>query len=77
MRRCGSLALARRARAHRFPLQSDDFVIAGVLPSIVRSLAVGEAAASHLVTAFSVICAVADPQREQRRIGPGRAARRG
>lgn len=44
-----------------FALQTDDFVIAGVLPSIARGLSVGEAAAGQLVTVFSVICAVVAP----------------
>ncbi|QKG27461.1 MFS transporter [Actinomadura verrucosospora] len=44
-----------------FALQTDDFVIAGVLPSIARGLSVGEAAAGQLVTVFSIICAVVAP----------------
>ncbi|MCB5909841.1 MFS transporter [Streptomyces pinistramenti] len=44
-----------------FALQTDDFVIVGVLPALARGLAVGEAAAGQLVTVFSVICAVAAP----------------
>lgn len=44
-----------------FALQTDDFVIVGVLPAIARGLAVGEAAAGQLVTVFSVVCALAAP----------------
>ncbi|WP_433469090.1 MFS transporter [Spirillospora sp. CA-128828] len=44
-----------------FTLQTDDFVIVGVLPSIADGLSTGEAAAGQLVTVFSVICAVVAP----------------
>ncbi|MGW8974679.1 MFS transporter [Streptomyces platensis] len=44
-----------------FALQTDDFVIAGVLPALARGLTVSEAAAGQLVTVFSVLCAVAAP----------------
>lgn len=44
-----------------FTLQTDDFVIVGVLPSIADGLSVGEAAAGQLVTVFSVVCAVIAP----------------
>ncbi|GAA4380339.1 MFS transporter [Actinomadura verrucosospora] len=44
-----------------FALQTDDFVIVGVLPSIAHGLSVGEASAGQLVTVFSVICAVIAP----------------
>lgn len=51
------LALALTA----FALQTDDFVILGVLPSIAAGLEVSEAAAGQLVSVFSVICAVVGP----------------
>ncbi|WP_412517512.1 MFS transporter [Actinomadura madurae] len=44
-----------------FTLQTDDFVIVGVLPSIATGLSVSEAAAGQLVTVFSVVCAVFAP----------------
>lgn len=44
-----------------FALQTDDFVIAGVLPALARGLTVSQAAAGQLVTVFSVVCAVAAP----------------
>ncbi|WP_433190857.1 MFS transporter [Actinoallomurus sp. CA-150999] len=44
-----------------FALQTDDFVIVGVLPSIARDLKVSEAAAGQLVSVFSVMCAVIGP----------------
>ncbi|MGW9429762.1 MFS transporter [Streptomyces decoyicus] len=44
-----------------FALQTDDFVITGVLPALARGLTVSEAAAGQLVTIFSVVCAVAAP----------------
>ncbi|WP_405408799.1 MFS transporter [Streptomyces decoyicus] len=44
-----------------FALQTDDFVITGVLPALARGLTVSEAAAGQLVTVFSVVCAVAAP----------------
>ncbi|MFB4302778.1 MFS transporter [Actinomadura sp. NTSP31] len=44
-----------------FALQTDDFVIAGVLPSIARGLSVTEVAAGQLVTVFSVTCAAVAP----------------
>ncbi|MEO3828027.1 MFS transporter [Actinomadura sp. B10D3] len=44
-----------------FTLQTDDFVIVGVLPSIATGLSVSEAAAGQLVTVFSVVCAVCAP----------------
>ncbi|TYK42971.1 MFS transporter [Actinomadura decatromicini] len=56
----GGLRLAALALT-AFTLQTDDFVIVGVLPSIARGLSVGEAAAGQLVTVFSVICAVVAP----------------
>ncbi|QFG21056.1 MFS transporter [Actinomadura sp. WMMB 499] len=40
---------------------TDDYVIAGVLPEIARSLEVSEGAAGQLVTVFSVTVAVAAP----------------
>ncbi|TMR42476.1 MFS transporter [Actinomadura geliboluensis] len=51
------LALAITALA----LQTDDFVIVGVLPSIAHDLQVSEAAAGQLVSVFSVMCAVVGP----------------
>ncbi|MEV5569691.1 MFS transporter [Spirillospora sp. NPDC052269] len=51
------VALALTALA----LQTDDFVIVGVLPSIARELQVSEAAAGQLVSVFSVMCAVIGP----------------
>lgn len=56
----GGLRLAALALT-AFTLQTDDFVIVGVLPSIARGLSVGPAAAGQLVTVFSVICAVVAP----------------
>ncbi|MFI0374402.1 MFS transporter [Actinomadura sp. 1N219] len=56
----GGLRLAALALT-AFTLQTDDFVIIGVLPSIARGLSVTEAAAGQLVTVFSVICAVVAP----------------
>ncbi|MFI0486988.1 MFS transporter [Actinomadura sp. 9N215] len=56
----GGLRLAALALT-AFTLQTDDFVIVGVLPSIARGLSVTEAAAGQLVTVFSVICAVVAP----------------
>ncbi|WP_129294689.1 MFS transporter [Streptomyces lydicus] len=44
-----------------FALQTDDFVITGVLPALARGLTVSQAAAGQLVTVFSVVCAVAAP----------------
>ncbi|WP_328742624.1 MFS transporter [Streptomyces caniferus] len=44
-----------------FALQTDDFVITGVLPALARELTVGQAAAGQLVTVFSVICAAVAP----------------
>ncbi|MFI0711804.1 MFS transporter [Streptomyces inhibens] len=44
-----------------FALQTDDFVITGVLPALARGLTVSEAAAGQLVTVFSVVCAAAAP----------------
>ncbi|GAA4241363.1 hypothetical protein GCM10022254_69880 [Actinomadura meridiana] len=59
-RRPGGLRLAALALT-AFTLQTDDFAIVGVLPSIARGLSVGEATAGQLVTVFSVICAVVAP----------------
>ncbi|MGI5414847.1 MFS transporter [Actinomadura luteofluorescens] len=56
----GGLRLAALALT-AFALQTDDFVIVGVLPSIADGLSVGEAAAGQLVTVFSVICAAVAP----------------
>ncbi|GGQ41121.1 putative MFS family arabinose efflux permease [Actinomadura coerulea] len=56
----GGLRLAALALT-AFALQTDDFVIVGVLPSIAHDLSVGEAEAGQLVTVFSVICAVIAP----------------
>jgi predicted MFS family arabinose efflux permease len=59
-RRSDGLRLAALALT-AFTLQTDDFVIVGVLPSIARGLSVSEATAGQLVTVFSVICAVVAP----------------
>ncbi|MGI5202197.1 MFS transporter [Spirillospora sp. CA-108201] len=56
----GDLRLAALALT-AFALQTDDFVIVGVLPSIAGGLSVSEAAAGQLVTVFSVICAAIAP----------------
>ncbi|MGH3241107.1 MAG: hypothetical protein ACRDNL_12065, partial [Spirillospora sp.] len=56
----GGLRLAALALT-AFTLQTDDFVIVGVLPSIAHGVSVSEAAAGQLVTVFSVICAVVAP----------------
>ncbi|MEU8306358.1 MFS transporter [Actinomadura sp. NPDC048955] len=56
----GGLRLAALALT-AFALQTDDFVIVGVLPSIADGLSVGEATAGQLVTVFSVICAAVAP----------------
>ncbi|WUI03794.1 MFS transporter [Spirillospora sp. NBC_00431] len=56
----GGLRLAALALT-AFTLQTDDFVIVGVLPSIAHGLSVSETAAGQLVTVFSVICAVVAP----------------
>ncbi|WP_017537657.1 MFS transporter [Nocardiopsis halophila] len=44
-----------------FAIGTDDFMIAGVLPSVAAGLSVGEAAAGQLVTAFSLTYALAAP----------------
>ncbi|MEU8999925.1 MFS transporter [Streptomyces caniferus] len=44
-----------------FALQTDGFVITGVLPALARELTVGQATAGQLVTVFSVICAAVAP----------------
>ncbi|WP_207939223.1 MFS transporter [Actinomadura darangshiensis] len=59
-RPAGGLWLAALALT-AFTLQTDDFVIVGVLPSIADGLSIGEAAAGQLVTVFSVVCAVFAP----------------
>ncbi|NUP34166.1 MAG: MFS transporter, partial [Streptomycetaceae bacterium] len=56
----GGLRLAALALT-AVALQTDDFVIVGVLPSIADGLSVGKAAAGQLVTVFSVICAAVAP----------------
>ncbi|EHY87823.1 MFS transporter, partial [Saccharomonospora azurea] len=40
---------------------TDDYVIAGVIPEIAADLAVSEAVAGQLVTAFSLTVAIASP----------------
>ncbi|MFG2491267.1 MFS transporter [Streptomyces caniferus] len=44
-----------------FALQTDGFVITGVLPALTHELTVGQATAGQLVTVFSVICAAVAP----------------
>lgn len=52
-------SLARHTRViAAFAPQTDDFLIARVLPPIARGVSPGKAAAGQLVTVFPVICAV-------------------
>ncbi|MFF8913290.1 MFS transporter [Streptomyces sp. NPDC015032] len=44
-----------------FAVQTDDFVIIGVLPDLARDLHVGEGAAGQLVTVYSLVYALAAP----------------